>query len=79
MINEAGQANLTNALGALLRSKMAVVVGDPLQLEPVVTLPVSLNNAIISYCEAKDEFNLLKSSVQLRADKAQKNRHIYKR
>ena len=72
LINEAGQANLTNALGALLRSKMAVVVGDPLQLEPVVTLPVSLNNAIISYCEAKDEFNLLKSSVQLRADKAQK-------
>jgi len=72
LIDEAGQANLTNALGALLRSKMAVVVGDPLQLEPVVTLPVSLNNAILSYCEAKDEFNLLKSSVQLRADKAQK-------
>ena len=72
LIDEAGQANLTNALGALLRSKMAVVVGDPLQLEPVVTLPVSLNNAILSYCEAKEEFNLLKSSVQLRADKAQK-------
>ena len=72
LIDEAGQANMTNALGALLRSKMAVVVGDPLQLEPVVTLPVSLNNAILSYCEAKEEFNLLKSSVQLRADKAQK-------
>ena len=72
LIDEAGQANLTNALGALLRSKMAVVLGDPLQLEPVVTLPVSLNNAILSYCEAKEEFNLLKSSVQLRADKAQK-------
>jgi len=72
LIDEAGQANLTNALGALLRSKMAVVVGDPLQLESVVTLPVSLNNAILSYCEAKEEFNLLKSSVQLRADKAQK-------
>ena len=72
LIDEAGQANLTNALGALLRSKMAVMVGDPLQLEPVVTLPVSLNNAILSYCEAKEEFNLLKSSVQLRADKAQK-------
>ena len=72
LIDEAGQANLTNALGALLRSKMAVVVGDPLQLEPVVTLPVSLNNAILSYCEAKEEFNLLRSSVQLRADKAQK-------
>ena len=72
LIDEAGQANLTNALGALLRSKMVVVVGDPLQLQPVVTLPVSLNNAILSYCEAKEEFNLLKSSVQLRADKAQK-------
>jgi len=71
LIDEAGQANLTNALGALLRSKMAVVVGDPLQLEPVVTLPVSLNNAILSYCEAKEKFNLLKSSVQLRADKVQ--------
>ncbi|MGP1360016.1 DEAD/DEAH box helicase [Campylobacter sp.] len=71
LIDESGQANLTNALGALLRSKMAVVVGDPLQLEPVVTLPVSLNNAILSYCEAKEEFNLLKSSLQLRADKVQ--------
>ena len=71
LIDESGQASLTNALGALLRSKMAVVVGDPLQLEPVVTLPVSLNNAILSYCEAKEEFNLLKSSLQLRADKVQ--------
>lgn len=71
LIDEAGQANLTNALGALLRSNMAVVVGDPLQLEPVVTLPPALNNAILRYCDAKDEFNLLKSSVQLRADKVQ--------
>lgn len=37
IVDEAGQAQPQMALGALYRSRRAVVVGDPRQIEPVVT------------------------------------------
>src|SRR5699024_8198369 len=37
-IDEAGQASPQQAVGALRRSKRAIVVSDPIQIEPVVTL-----------------------------------------
>lgn len=46
LVDEAGQATPQAAVGPLWRSMRAVVVGDPLQLEPISTLPVSIKNAL---------------------------------
>lgn len=71
MIDEAGQAALPATLGALIRSKRAIVVGDPLQLEPVVTIPKNINTALLEYTKANLAFDLYNNSVQTRADMSQ--------
>lgn len=45
-VDEAGQALPQAAVGALLRSRRTVIVGDPVQIEPVVMLPGTLTKAI---------------------------------
>jgi hypothetical protein len=46
LVDEAGQALPQAAVGALLRTRRAVVVGDPIQIEPVVVLPDQLTEAM---------------------------------
>lgn len=72
IVDEAGQAVSQAAVGAIWRSQRAVVVGDPIQIEPVVTLPKSVFNDIRKYYEVSLHYLSEKSSVQTLMDLANK-------
>lgn len=71
-IDEAGQAVPQAAVGALWRAKRALVVGDPLQIEPVFTVPLALIAALskLSPDTAEGQYAPNKISVQRLADLA---------
>jgi hypothetical protein len=71
-IDEAGQAVPQAAVGALWRARRAVVVGDPLQIEPVFTVPIKLLEALekTSRLPADMDVSPHRVSVQKLADEA---------
>ena len=71
-IDEAGQAVPQAAVGALWRSKRAVVVGDPMQIEPVFTVPIRLIDALARQAGLQGEVRVApyQVSVQNLADGA---------
>ncbi|WP_033069425.1 DEAD/DEAH box helicase [Thalassospira australica] len=71
LVDEAGQAVPQAAVGAMMRTKRSVVVGDPLQIEPVVTLPNSLTEEVCAFFGIDPlKYNAPEGSVQTVADAA---------
>lgn len=68
LIDEAGQASAKAAVGAIMRSQRVVVVGDPLQLEPIIGLPGSVQNILHKVINAHNDAFSAYTSVQKRAD-----------
>ncbi|WP_412025261.1 AAA domain-containing protein [Burkholderia cepacia] len=71
LIDEAGQATPQSAVGALMRVRKAIVVGDPLQIPPVIALPDRLVIGISDYYRTSHaEWAAPNASVQTVADAA---------
>ncbi len=70
LIDEAGQAVPQAAVGALWRARRAVVIGDPLQIQPVVTTPPKLIRSIFSeFGVNTEEWAAPEMSAQTLADR----------
>lgn len=72
LIDEAGQATPQSAVGLIQRSKRCVIVGDPLQVEPVVTIPKSLVNNLKFHHQVESVWSPYNTSVQQLADRISK-------
>ena len=71
LVDEAGQALPQAAVGVIVRTKRAVIVGDPIQIQPIVTLPSTLCEAICrQFGIDPDQYAAPRASVQTLADAA---------
>ncbi|MEV7612016.1 ATP-binding protein [Streptomyces sp. NPDC089799] len=69
LVDEAGQATPQAAVGALWRARRAVLVGDPLQLEPVVTMPTALQRRLLRAHAVDEHWLPSATSAQAVADR----------
>lgn len=69
LVDEAGQSAPQEVLGAIYRAKRTIVVGDPLQIPPVVTISKAINNALIKYYNVGENWSVLEESVQTLSDR----------
>ncbi|MCB8880990.1 hypothetical protein ACELLULO517_12160 [Acidisoma cellulosilytica] len=71
LVDEAGQAIPQAAVGAIMRAKRSIMVGDPLQIPPVVSLPEKLNTEICKFFNIDmAEWSAPVASTQTLADRA---------
>lgn len=68
-VDEAGQAAPQQVAGALWRARRAIVVGDPLQLEPVVPLPWTAQQRLRAHFTVNEEWAPGRTSVQRLSDR----------
>lgn len=67
-IDEAGQALPQASIGGIFRSKRILVVGDPFQIKPVLTLDSNMLNAIRNEYQVNEKFISINSSTQTIVD-----------
>ncbi|WP_284876673.1 ATP-binding protein [Brevundimonas sp. MEB006b] len=70
LVDEAGQALPQAAVGAVMRARRAIIVGDPLQIPPVVTLPERLSVEIADFFKIhRTSWTAPEASTQTVADR----------
>jgi AAA domain len=71
LIDEAGQALPQAAVGGVMRARRSIVVGDPMQIPPVVSLPERLSTEICKFFRIDAAaWNAPEASAQTLADRA---------
>ena len=70
VVDEAGQAAPQCAVGAMWHAKRVIAVGDPLQLQPSVTLPERARQALAEAYGVDQEWLAPAASVQTLVDRA---------